>query len=110
VARRIQRRPGVCYTSIWLNLQGLERALVTPLGIEGELQISASETFSVRNTNRDTAQTLVEQRRMLAFCVERWVSVEPAIVMTAFGCNLEGEVIFMGTITLAAIVIFWLPK
>lgn len=92
VAHRIQRRPGVRYTGIWLNLQGLERALKTPLDIAGELQISASETFSIRNTNRDTAQTLAEQRRMLAFCMERGIPVESAIVMTAFGCNFEGEV------------------
>lgn len=92
VAHRIRRRPGVRYTGIWLNLQGLERALMTPLDIEGELQISASETFSIRNTNRDTAQTLVEQRRMLAFCMERGIPVESAIVMTAFGCNFAGEV------------------
>jgi len=92
VAHRIQRRPGVRYTGIWLNLQGLERALATPLDIEGELQISASETFSVRNTNRDTDQTLVEQRRMLAFCLERGILVESAIIMTAFGCNFEGEI------------------
>ena len=92
VAHGIRRRPGVRYTGIWLNLQGLERALTTPLDIEGEVQISASETFSIRNTNRDTEQTLAEQRRMLAFCRERAIPVESAIVMTAFGCNFEGEV------------------
>jgi hydroxymethylglutaryl-CoA lyase len=92
VAHGIQRRSGVRYTGIWLNLQGLERALTTPLDIEGELQISASETFSLRNTNRDTAQTLAEQRRMLAFCIEHAIPVESAIVMTAFGCNFEGEI------------------
>lgn len=92
VARTIRRRPGVRYTCIWLNLRGLERAVATPLDIVGSLQVSASETFSIRNTNRDTAQTLAEQRKSLDFCKSRGIAVTDAIVMTAFGCNFEGAV------------------
>lgn len=90
VAQAIRRRPGVRYTGIWLNVRGLERAIRTTLDMSGGLQISASETFSIRNTNKSTAETLEEQRRSLAFYREHHIPVRSAIVMTAFGCNFEG--------------------
>ena len=90
VASGIRRRPGVRYTATWLNLRGLERALATPLDVQGALQISASERFSQSNTGKDTAQTLNEQRRVIAFCQARGLPIQSAIVMTAFGCNIEG--------------------
>ena len=92
VARSIRRRPGVRYTCIWLNLRGLERAVASGLDIKAKLGISASESFSRRNSNRGQADTLAEQRRVLAFCRERNIALDSAIVMTAFGCNFEGEI------------------
>lgn len=90
VAHAICRRPGVRYTATWLNLRGLERALATPLDVQGSLQISASERFSQSNTGKDTAQTLHEQRLVIEFCRARGLPIPSAIVMTAFGCNIEG--------------------
>ena len=92
VAAAIRRRPDVRYSGIWLNLGGLERAVKTPLDIAGSLQMSASETFSMRNTNKDTAETLAEQRRALDYYRAHAIPVTSAIVMTAFGCNFEGAV------------------
>ena len=92
VAHAITRRAGVRYTATWLNLRGLERALQTPLDVHGSLQISASDSFSQRNTGKDTAQTLQEQRLVLDFCRARGMPIKSAIVMTAFGCNLEGAI------------------
>ena len=92
VAAAIRRRPGVRYTGIWLNLRGLERAVKTPLDIAGGVQMSASETFSIRNTNKNTAETLAEQRRALDYYRAHGIPVTSAIVMTAFGCNFEGAV------------------
>ncbi len=92
VAAAIRRRPGVRYTGIWLNVRGLERAIKTSIDISGGLQISASETFSIRNTNKNTADTLAEQRRSLEFYREHAIPVRSAIVMTAFGCNFEGAI------------------
>jgi hydroxymethylglutaryl-CoA lyase len=92
VAHQIRRKDGVKYTSVWLNLKGLERALQTPLDVTGRLQISASESFSIQNTGKSTAATLLEQRQIIEYCIEHHLSIDSAIVMTAFGCNLEGEV------------------
>ena len=92
VAQAIRQRADVHYTAIALNLRGYERAVESPLHITGGLQMSASNTFSMHNTNKDNAQTLHEQRRQMAFFRERGIPVESAIVMTAFGCNFEGSI------------------
>jgi hydroxymethylglutaryl-CoA lyase len=92
VAQSIRQRPNVGYTAIALNLRGYERAIQTPLHITGGLQMSASNTFSIRNTNKDNAEALAEQRRQLEFFRARGIPVESGIVMTCFGCNFEGAI------------------
>lgn len=92
VAEAIHKREGVRYTGLWLNLRGMQRALETPLDIDGSVGISASEAFSIRNNGKDIPALLDEQRRTLAFCVERGIPVTRAMVTTAFGCNIEGEI------------------
>ncbi len=92
VAAGIHRKPGIRYTGLWLNMQGLQRAVASGLDMIGSLQMAASETFSIRNTRKDTARTLAEQRRVLAYCREHGLVIDTAIVMTAFGCNYEGAV------------------
>ena len=92
VAQTIRQRPDVHYTGIALNLRGYERAVQTPLHITGGIQMSTSNTFSIHNTNKNNEETLIEQRRQLDFFKARGIPVESAIVMTAFGCNFEGEI------------------
>lgn len=92
VARGIHRTPGVRYTGLWLNVRGLERALALPLDLIGAIRVTASETFSMRNTGMNVEQTFAEQRRWLALYREHGIAVEWGYVMTAFGCNFEGEV------------------
>jgi hydroxymethylglutaryl-CoA lyase len=92
VAGAIRRREGVRYTGLWLNLRGLQRARATPLDIAGSIGLSASEAFSVRNNGKDTEGLLAAQREMLDYLVEHGIPLTSGIVMTAFGCNLEGEI------------------
>lgn len=92
VARMIRKKPGVRYTGLWLNMQGLQRAAGLPVDIVGVIRVTASETFCIRNTNRNHAQTLDEQRNWLDFYRKNAIALEWGYVMTAFGCNYEGEV------------------
>jgi hydroxymethylglutaryl-CoA lyase len=92
VARAIRKREGVRYTALYLNLRGLERALATPLDVEGSMGISASETFSLRNNGKTTAEFLDDKRATLAYCLEHHIPVVSGTVMTAFGCNFEGAI------------------
>jgi len=92
VARGIRKKPDVRYTGLWLNTKGLERALELPLDLIGAIRVTASETFCLKNTNLTIAQTLAEQRNWLRIYQQRGIPVEWGYVMTAFGCNYEGEV------------------
>lgn len=92
VAAQIRKRDGVRYTGLWLNTKGLMRALETPLDIVGAIRLTASETFCVKNTGMDIAQTVEEQRRWLDVYREKGIPVEWGYVMTAFGCNFEGYI------------------
>jgi hydroxymethylglutaryl-CoA lyase len=92
VAVAIRKRPDVRYTGLWLNLRGLERALELPLDNVGSIRVTASETFCKRNTNLTVAETIEEQRRWLEAYRKNGIGVEWGYLMTAFGCNFEGEV------------------
>lgn len=92
VIRQVSKRAGVRYTGLWLNTKGLLRALETPVDVVGAIRLTASEPFCIRNTGMNHAQTLQEQRRWLEIYAERKVPVEWGYVMTAFGCNFQGEV------------------
>ncbi len=92
VAAQIRKHDGVRYTGLWLNTKGLMRALETPLDIVGAIRLTASETFCVKNTGMDIAQTVEEQRRWLDVYREKGIPVEWGYVMTAFGCNFEGYI------------------
>ena len=92
VAQKIRKKPGVRYTGLWLNTKGLERALASPLDVVGSIRLTASEAFSRKNTNLSIAETIEEQRRWLALYKEKGVPMEWGYVMTAFGCNFQGEV------------------
>jgi hydroxymethylglutaryl-CoA lyase len=92
VARSIKRVPNVRYTGLWLNKKGLLRALQLPLDVVGAIRITASNTFSVKNTGMTIERTIEEQRDWLSIYREHNVPVEWGYVMTAFGCNFEGEV------------------
>lgn len=92
VIRAVRRQPGVRYTGLWLNTAGLHRALATQADVVGSIRVTASETFSRKNTNMDLTQTLDEQRRWLAIYKEKGIQLEWGYVMTAFGCNYEGDI------------------
>jgi hydroxymethylglutaryl-CoA lyase len=54
--------------------------------------MTASETFSVKNTNKTIAQTEAEQRSWMEIYRDNDIALEWGYVMTAFGCSFEGEV------------------
>jgi hydroxymethylglutaryl-CoA lyase len=85
--------PGTKYTSIYLNTQGLQRAVATrKLHVEGSLSVTASETFSKKNTNRTIDETFVETEKRVAAFRENHVPATEVSVMAAFGCNFEGNI------------------
>ena len=93
VVEGIRTRPGTVYTGIYLNSQGMVRALKTgKLTVLGKLSVTASETFSRRNTNRTIEETLAESIERIEAAREWQVPITEIGVMAAFGCNYEGDI------------------
>jgi hydroxymethylglutaryl-CoA lyase len=93
VVAGIMMKSGVSYTGLWLNEQGLERALATKrLHVQGALSLNASTTFLKRNQNRTPDEQLALQRKMAKRYKELGLGLERASIMAAFGCNFEGDI------------------
>ncbi|MBV9782906.1 MAG: hydroxymethylglutaryl-CoA lyase [Acidisphaera sp.] len=87
------RRPGTRYTAIYLNTQGIARALATgKLDMEGVLSVTASEAFSKKNTNRTIEETFAETEKRIPVLREYGITTDQISVMAAFGCNYQGMV------------------
>jgi len=89
----IRRKPGVRYEAVWLNEQGFRRARATPgVDVSGKIALYASDAFAKRNNNCTAAEMRERVVRWLDLYAEAGLPIERALVMTAFGCNYEGEI------------------
>ncbi len=95
----VPRRRGVRYTALWLNEHGFAKARSVPaVDLEPNLMLYASDAFSRANNNRSMIAMRDQQADWLDRYSEAGLGVAKAYVMTAFGCNLQGEVP-VGTVT-----------
>ncbi|MEO8202553.1 MAG: hydroxymethylglutaryl-CoA lyase [Betaproteobacteria bacterium] len=93
VVMGLTMQPGVTYSGLWFNDQGLERAIATGrLAIKGNISSTASAKFLKKNLNRTPEQQTAVTRGMIGTYKERGIGIERATVMAAFGCNFEGDV------------------
>ncbi|GAA4335739.1 hydroxymethylglutaryl-CoA lyase [Pigmentiphaga soli] len=95
IVRGFRPRPGVAYRALWLNEKGFERARTVSngkLAFEAKIGIYASEKFSMRNNNRNTAQEFEYARNVVRRYREYGVPVNRASVSNAFGCNFQGDI------------------
>ena len=87
---RIDRKPGIVYSALVLSEKGLERAIrcrVPHLSVF----VSASETHSLKNSNKTVAEAMREALRLIGKAREAGIKVRVG-VMNAFGCAYEGNV------------------
>jgi hypothetical protein len=68
VIAELKAKPGVHYTALWFNENGLNRALAfrDKLTITGSISLTASEAFTRKNLNRNHAENLAAMRKMTA--------------------------------------------
>lgn len=87
-------RPGVEYTGLYFNSNGLERALAfrDKLTIKGAISLTASEAFTRKNLNRSHAENVEAMRKHVALHLEKGIPVPRIGVMAAFGCNYQGDI------------------
>ena len=90
----IQRQPGVRYSVLTPNMQGLEAALAAPRAAwpdEVVVFAAASEAFSQRNINCSIAESIERFAPVVAAAHEAGLKVRGA-VSCALGCPYQGEV------------------
>jgi len=104
VVRGFEPRAGVEFTALWLNAQGLERAVQhrDKLALRGSISMCASEPFLMRNQNRNFEQNLVVQRDQIAIFRQHGIEVDAISVMAAFGCNFAGDIPLSALLTTIA--------
>jgi len=90
VARRITRRPGVVYSALVPNRQGLDAAIAAGMR-EVAVFMSASETHNKKNVNKTIAATLEAFRDTVPPALAAGLKVR-AYVSTVYGCPYEGAV------------------
>lgn len=89
----ITPRKEVNYTALWLNEAGFRRAQNTPnVDISAYLMLYTTDALSQRNNNCSTAEQRERQRQWAKLYVAENLPIESAYVVTAFGCNFQGEV------------------
>ena len=94
VVAGIRPRDGVRYTALWLNEQGLERAIALRdrLSLRGTISLCTSEPFMRRNQNRDLAENARVQHAQIAIFKANGIPVEGISIMAVFGCNFAGDI------------------
>jgi len=95
---RIERSKGVLYSALILSEGGLGRAIrcrVPQVGIF----VSASETHSLKNSNKSVSEALKEAVRLIGLAQDAGMKVR-AGVMNSFGCAYEGNVPVTGVLKL----------
>jgi hydroxymethylglutaryl-CoA lyase len=90
VCAALTRRPGVRYTALVPNLQGLARARDARVD-EVAVFPAASETFSKRNINQTIDEALAQAKQVCDAAREATLPVR-AYLSTSFGCPFEGAV------------------
>lgn len=90
VAKEINRFPGITYSALVPNLQGLERALAAEVD-ETAVFMSASETHNQKNINKSIEDTFPILSKVVMESLAAGKKVR-GYVSTVFGCPYEGKV------------------
>lgn len=87
-------KPGVEYTGLFFNGNGLDRALAfkDKLTVTGSISLTASEGFTKKNLHRTHAENVAAMTRHSEMQLAKGVTVDRIGVMAAFGCNYQGDI------------------
>jgi hydroxymethylglutaryl-CoA lyase len=91
----IAKPSGVRHTSLWLSEKGYRQAAETPgVDLSGLILLYASDAFSLRNNGCSADEMRRRQEDWIAMYDADGVDIEAIYIMTAFGCNLQGDIPF----------------
>ena len=89
----IRKREGVRYTGLWLNETGFRRAAATPgVDLDGKLIFYTTDVFCQKNNGCSAAENRERQATWARLYIDEGVPLDKAYMLTAFGCNYEGDV------------------
>jgi len=90
IVKRIERKPGIIYSTLVPNEKGLERALAA--GVEEiALFVSASETHNQKNVKMSISESLKGFRNIAQKALANRIRMR-GYVVTGFGCPYEGRI------------------
>ncbi|HEY0181514.1 MAG TPA: hydroxymethylglutaryl-CoA lyase [Rhodopila sp.] len=94
VVEGFKAKPGVHYTPLFFNGNGLDRALAfkDKLTLNGSISLTASEGFTRKNLNRSPSENIEAMKKHSALQQSKGVPVTRIGVMAAFGCNYQGDI------------------
>ena len=94
VVEGFKAKPGIHYTGLYFNGNGMDRALAfkDKLTIAGSISLTASVGFTKKNLNRTPEENLAAMRRQTELHLSRGIPVNRLGVMAAFGCNYQGDI------------------
>ena len=90
VVARIRRRPGIVYSALVPNEQGLDRALEARVG-KIAVFTAASETFNRKNINATIEESIARFAPVVPRALEAGLRVR-GYISTAFHCPYEGKI------------------
>jgi len=89
----LNKRPDIRYTALALNPWGFEQALKVPqVDHYGSVVLYASNGFCLSNNNCTKEQARTRLQQWTELYDKHDVALEQVYVLSAFGCNFEGEV------------------
>jgi hydroxymethylglutaryl-CoA lyase len=93
VVKGITPQAGVEYEGLWLNGQGMERAIATGrLKLSGKINMFPSEKFLMRNQNRTIEQHITEVHGNMRTYKALGIPVDRGSISSVFGCNFQGDI------------------
>ncbi len=90
IVKRIERKPGIIYSTLVPNEKGLQRALAAEVE-EIALFVSASETHNQKNVKMSISDSLKGFRNIAEKALTHGIRMR-GYVVTAFGCPYEGRI------------------
>ena len=94
VVEGFKATPGIHYTGLFFNGNGLDRALAfkDKLTINGGISLTASAGFTRKNLNRSPEENIEAMKKHSALQKSKGIAVTRIGVMAAFGCNYQGDI------------------
>jgi isopropylmalate/homocitrate/citramalate synthase len=94
VVEGFSAKPGVHYSGLFFNANGLDRALAfkDKLTITGSISLTASAGFTRKNLNRSPSENIEAMKKHSTLQRSKGVPVSRIGVMAAFGCNYQGDI------------------